>query len=93
MTESLGRPYIYVLFYTRYDPKRFRQEAKIDREALGFVHVKEFGKYHFAKNIHEGNIAGKVLYINVPSEVPKNAHVLERFTFLSGKDSLVAYTL
>ncbi len=93
-TEDLGRPYIYALFYEKYNPQKFREEAKVDREALGFVHVRAFGKYRFVKGVLD-NLARNQnnLYIDKPNRVPKDAKILATFTQLDGVSILAAYTL
>lgn len=94
ITESLGRPYIYTLFYTEYNPRQFRKEAVIEREVFGFVHVKQFNKYYFAKDINNLlSNSKKILYINVPNSVPGSAKILKKFYLLNGNESLVAYEL
>ncbi len=95
VTEGLGRPYIYFLFYTKYNPTQFRDDSLITREALGFVHVERFGKYHFAKDLSliPKKDEEKVLYIDVPGKIPEGAKVVKSFYLLNGKPSLVAYTL
>jgi len=92
-TETLGRPYAYVLFYTNYDPKKFRKEAIIEREALGFVHVKSFGKYTFDKDVSRFSTEKKALFIDVLTNIPRDAKVIKTFYLLNGNPSLVAYTL
>lgn len=89
-TESLGRPYIYVLFYKKYSPQQFRSEAKIDREALGFVHVRSFGKYVFVRDISYNKL-GKTLYIDTPDKVPHGSHIIKTVNLLNGNPALVAY--
>lgn len=92
VTESLGRPYIYTLFYTKYSPEKFRQEAVIEREALGFVHVKKYSKFVFAKNVSmEVKKDIKSLYIDTPDAVPNDAHIVEKFKLLNGNIAFVAY--
>ncbi len=88
ITEDLGRPYIYVLFYGKYDPNTLKS-AEITREALGFVHVNRFGKYNFAKELPYGE--DKVLYISSPHKVPNGAHRLKNFKLPNGATVLVAY--
>ncbi len=48
MTSSYGEPYIYVLFYTHYDPAKY-QKGPVQRETdpTGWVHVDGFDKYVF----------------------------------------------
>ncbi len=92
MTEALGRPYAYFLFYLTYAPQKFRNSAVVEREALGFVHVTQFGKYSFAKNITKLPEEDNVLYIDVPENVPSTAQIVCRFNLLINKQALVAYT-
>lgn len=91
-TEELGRPYIYVLFHTSYDPIKFRKEAKIEREALGFVHVRSLGKYKFVKSVLD-NVDKKKnnLYVDTRGNVPTGARILKTFNLLNGNPTLAAY--
>jgi len=92
--EALGRPYIYVLFYTKEDPKVFRKTANIFREVYGFVHVRGYGKYIFIKNVGDVTSDGKrVLYVDIPDMVPKSARILNTVSLLNGQKALVAYSL
>ena len=88
----MGRPYIYVLFYGKYDPKVFRENAIIEREALGFVAVKKFDKYTFTKDPGKyANEKGKNLFVDVPLNIPSDAIVKERIKLLNGQDAFVIY--
>jgi len=89
-TETLGRPYIYFLFYLKYPPVNFREQAKIERDPYGFVRVKEFGKYHFFKP-GEAHFLEKSLYITTPKDVPNQASVIKNFYLLNGAEVLRAY--
>ncbi len=94
ITMALGRPYIYYVFYTKKNPKDYRQEASIQREVFGFVNINGFDKYRFAKNLSDiNNKNKKVLYIDIPNGVSNKANVLKTFYLLNGDKALVAYTL
>ena len=94
MTHALGRPYIYYLFYTKTDPRVYRKDAVIHRDAFGFVTVLGFGKYLFPENYtYTLSKTKKVLYINTPYNLPKNIHILKTFYLLNGQPALVAYTI
>lgn len=94
ITESLGRPYIYALFYTKEDLSIFRETSQVTREALGFVHVEGYGKYKFAKNVSDIPSKGKrVLYVNSYNSQPAGAFVLKTFYLLNGNPILVVYTM
>lgn len=92
VTESLGRPYIYYLFYLKYSPQDFRKDANIYREPLGFVHVNKFSNINFTTKISDIRKENS-LYIAKPDEKPEDARVLREFRLLNGKVALVAYTL
>lgn len=92
VTESLGRPYVYFLFYSKYSPQVFRSEAKVEREVLGFVHVNSFSNYKFTKYITGIREAG-ALYITRPQEKPEQGKILKEFTLMNGEIALIAYTI
>ncbi|MEK7502711.1 MAG: glycosyltransferase family 39 protein [Patescibacteria group bacterium] len=93
MTNALGRPYIYYLFYTKTSPQDFRKTAVVHRDAFGFVKVEKFGKYIFPDNYNYSlSQTNKVLYVNTPFNLPKNISILKTFYLLNGQPALVAYT-
>jgi len=92
-TNVLGRPYIYLLFYLQYNPQDFRSEANIQREVFGFVHINDFGKYSFPKDVKANRDNRKNLYFDVPYNIPGEAKILKTFYLLNGEISLVAYTI
>ncbi|MEK9171509.1 MAG: phospholipid carrier-dependent glycosyltransferase [Patescibacteria group bacterium] len=50
VTPDLGRPYVYFLFYNKYDPQKYIQEAKAGGrtgDVFGFFNVNYFDKYKF----------------------------------------------
>jgi 4-amino-4-deoxy-L-arabinose transferase-like glycosyltransferase len=92
VTNSLGRPYIYYLFYGRTDPKFFRDTARIHRDPFGFVSVLGFGKYVFpSEEFNPGKMPGKTLVITTPYNLPSGIKVLKTFYLLNGEPALVAY--
>jgi 4-amino-4-deoxy-L-arabinose transferase-like glycosyltransferase len=93
VSNSLGRPYIYYLFYTKTDPKFFKETSKIERDTFGFVSVKGFGKYLFPDEYtYDLGKKSKILYINSHYHVPEGATVVKTFYLLNGQPILVAYT-
>ncbi len=94
VTDYLGRPYIYYLFYLHMSPQQFRATSDVTRDAFSFVHVNRVGKYVFTPSaIPSGVNPGKVLYIESVTAVPKNAHILKTFYLVDKQPILVAYTL
>ena len=89
-TEALGRPYIYFLFYKKYDPKKYWQTDEVSRDIFGFYHVLSFDKYYFGGQ--ELAKAGKrVLFVSSPPDVSQNAKILKIFNLLNGEPTLVVH--
>jgi 4-amino-4-deoxy-L-arabinose transferase-like glycosyltransferase len=93
ITSAMGRPYIYYLFYTKTDPRTFRNEASVRRDSFGFVTVDKFGKYNFINDVTkiDNNRGIKNLFIQTPQNVPSKVKILNKFYLLNGSVTLVAY--
>ncbi|RJQ37742.1 phospholipid carrier-dependent glycosyltransferase [Candidatus Microgenomates bacterium] len=91
-TDKLGRPYIYFLFYTKYSPQKFREEAVIKRDVFGFVHVYSFNKYNFFDVFSPLTFEKNTLYLDKKESIPNNANIKAKFKLLNGEDVLIAYT-
>ena len=91
ITNELGRPYIYYLFYTKTDPSIFRERSSVRRDVFGFVTVDGFGKYQFLNSTTQISNKGKNLFINTPKNVPPGAKELKKFYLKNNNISLVAY--
>lgn len=92
--DTLGRPYIYYLFYLQIPPDVFRKTAVIKRDAFGFVTIGSFTKYNFSKKIPDDIKKGKILYISsAEHQIPGNVKPLKTFLRLDGTPSLKAYKL
>jgi 4-amino-4-deoxy-L-arabinose transferase-like glycosyltransferase len=90
LTESIGRPYIYVLFYDKVDPNAFWKSKDASFDAAGFYNVYGFDKYRFV-NENVGKYTGRTLYVLAPKNVPTGAHVLKTITVLNGTPVLVIF--
>ena len=92
ITNDLGRPYIYYLFYTGTNPEFFRKDSEVRRDAFGFVTVDRFGKYNFLNETTKINKKDqKSLFVQTSRNVPSDANVLKNFYLLNENISLVAY--
>lgn len=50
VSDKYAQPYIFALFYLKYDPDKFRQEVvRNNVDQWGFSTVKKFGKFEFGK--------------------------------------------
>lgn len=58
-------PYIYFLFYEKYDPVKFISEARYYSPTHeGFYYVKKFGRYEFVDSINYSNLKKNTIYID-----------------------------
>lgn len=92
ITEGIGRPYIYALFYEQTDPRAFWKTVDGSFDAAGFYNVYGFEKYRFTR---QGIIEspGRTLYILPPHQVPANAHILKTVFLLNGNPALIIFDL
>lgn len=94
VTNILGRPYAYYLFYLKFDPREFRKNVKINHDPYGFVTIEGFGKYKFGQDLGILRLGSKnALFISPPTGIPKKAKILKTFRRLDGTKVLVAYQL
>lgn len=92
ITEAMGRPYIYFLFYSKFSPDKFREQAVVRKDAAGFTHVIKIAKYSFKEDVSEGVDYGeRNLFINEPGRLPGKIKILKEFKRLDGVTTLVAY--
>ncbi len=93
ITSDMGRPYIYYLFYTMTDPRIFRKDSIVERDAFGFVTVSRFGKYNFLNESTKINNRKNIknLFVQTPDNVPEKASRLKTFNMLNDSAALVAY--
>ena len=47
ITDNITQPYIYTLFYTKYNPKDYVETVKYFYKDINFEVIKSFGKYNF----------------------------------------------
>jgi len=89
VSESIGRAYMYTLFYTKTDPKELFRTKDATFDAAGFYHVYGFGVYRFGGTLPTP-LLPKTLYI-WDSGVQKDAHVIETIRLLNGSPVLVLF--
>lgn len=92
MTESIGRPYMYVLFYDNVDPSYYLETKKSYFDAEGFYHVTGYGKYSFVGNTLPQLQKGS-LYILPSGSAPKGARILQTIYKLNGDPVLEIFDI
>ncbi len=90
VSEKIGRPYMYTLFYTQTSPDEYVAGKKSYFDSAGFYHVSGFGKYHFASTLEE-SLKPNTLYIWDSDLVPKGVNVLQTIRLLNGQAVLTIF--
>lgn len=92
-SQKYGQPYIYWLFYTKYDPRKYQQQAHLIESSVGdvgqvqYLDNIEFRNFHWPSDV---NIAD--LFIGNDLDLParyieqtKGAKLLQEIYFLNGQ--------
>lgn len=91
ITDRYDQPYILVLFYKKYDPKKYQPQAKLsERDKFNFGTVRSFDNYQF-RSISPEEISKNpdTLYIGTETEIPENANILDKVDFPNGKPAFI----
>lgn len=91
MTENIGRPYMYVLFYEHRDPKQLQNQITATFDAAGFYNVTGLGQYTFVKELN--SFEQNVLYVLPPAQVPPKARIVSTIHLLNGDPALVIFDI
>lgn len=89
ITEKIQSSYIHVLFYTKYDTRKFVETVVYEDEKAPFKHVVSFGNFHFI-DIENTEIQKNAVYIIKKEEQEKLE--LEKYKVYSFKNYLVMET-
>lgn len=90
LSESIGRPYMYVAFYEKTDPEWFLENVDASFDAAGFYNVYGLGTYRFVRE-DAGTYSGRTLYVLPPQQVPEGVTELKRIELLNGTPVLVIF--
>ncbi len=85
VTKALGRPYIYFLLYMQFDPPKYWQTAKVERDQFFFLDVAGFDKFIFTDSQEDYPQEGKILYVVVPGRLPPKTQPIAKVEDLSGQ--------
>lgn len=93
MTDTIGRPYMYTLFYGAYDPEMYWRTKDASFDAAGFLNVAGFDTFKFIRGGKIEELNKDTLYILPPTDVPAGAHVLHTVNLLNGNPILVIFDI
>lgn len=91
ITDKYDQPYILVLFYKQYDPKKYQPQAVLsERDKFNFGTVRNFDKYEFREiNPDEVHTSKNTLFIGTEKEIPNNANIIDKIFFPNGEAAFV----
>lgn len=82
-------PYIYLLFYNKYDPSLYQKQAvRYPPTQDGFIDVKEFGRYEFRDIDWGKDLQENAVLVAWSSQVPdsiKTSYKTQEITLLNGE--------
>jgi hypothetical protein len=94
-TRAYGEPYMFNLFYLKYDPAKYQNDPTLVRfEDHNWVWVLKFDKFYFPdledsgthyEDIVTANPGKKILFVGKPGDFPDGTPILEQINFLDGK--------
>jgi hypothetical protein len=89
VSDEYGQPYIFALYYLKYNPDRFLAEVKYNGvENWGFSKVSSFGKFEFRKISKKDLNKDTLVFSDKKLEGEKES---EQLSFLDGKTSFYKY--
>ena len=90
VTDFIGRPYMYALFYDKTDPNEFFRTKDAFFDASGFYHVNGFGKYRFVIDMPT-QCTGSCLFVGPAGSEGSETKVLHTVRLLNGSPVLTIY--
>jgi 4-amino-4-deoxy-L-arabinose transferase-like glycosyltransferase len=88
ISTRLEWPYIFLLFYSAYDPKKYLASGGTISGGWG-EEGNHYDKYEFHKfSYGTDKITGSVLYVGLPGEFPSNASPIKIIYYLDGKPAI-----
>jgi 4-amino-4-deoxy-L-arabinose transferase-like glycosyltransferase len=90
ITNEKGTPYIYFLFYQKYDPEKWQAQANQARgeyNEFHFMEIKSLDKILFVdkKCSAKDKIEDGVLYVCTNEEIPENANIIDKIYYNDGE--------
>lgn len=93
VVADIGMPYIYFLFYGKYNPYKYQKEAirAYVSDQYGFEHVEGFDKYIFVDNFTwnqlKSNLQPKTLYVVSGKETLGDGKYLKLINYPDGRNA------
>jgi len=94
VTDKKGTPYIFFLFYTQYNPKRWQEQSggsKGDLDVFHFQSMKYLDNIEFVSEKCPASFSQdpNTLYVCVNEEIPGNARTIETIRYNNGEPAFI----
>ncbi len=91
ITDRYDQPYILVLFYKKYDPKKYQPQALLSpRDKFNFGTIRNFDNYHFRPILSEEiGKSDNTLFVGTSQEIPKNANIIDKVIYPNGEPAFI----
>jgi len=90
VSDYIGRPYAYALFYGKYNPNDYLNSKNSFFDAAGFYHVEGFEKYRFVRQV-PSEFMPNTLYLLPDGAKPSGATEVFHINLLNGTPALVGF--
>lgn len=93
VSDEYAQPYIFFLYYLKYDPKKFINEVVFNPVGdWGFSKVKSFNNFVFEKEKNiDPNLFSKNTLIIKSKEASNSAHILDKIIYANGENAFYLY--
>ncbi len=88
ITNTYGRPYIYLLFYSGISPREYIEKGEVIKDEFGLYNVKSFGKYKFVDALPD-ILPENSLVVFPKDSIPTSVKSISTIKFLNGKNAFV----
>ena len=91
ITDRYDQPYILVLFYKKYDPRKYQPQAILSpRDKFNFGTVRHFDKFEFRPILPEEiSKSENILFVGTDQEIPKNANIIDKVIYPNGEIAFI----
>lgn len=91
ITDRYDQPYILVLFYKKYDPRKYQPQALLSpRDKFNFGTVRSFNKFEFRPILPEEiSKSDNTLFVGTDQEIPKNANIIDKVIYPNGEIAFI----
>lgn len=92
VSDAYAQPYIFALFYLKYNPSQFRSEVKYNSvDKFGFSTVKSFGNFYFQPTLLENLPHGRSLVFASLNDKLKGLKEISTVNNLNGSIAFYVY--